>query len=226
MEPNSWHLAKMCTWKVCSLQSTTALCSWFQQKSTSLLNICVVLLFDFLWLWFSWLGSHCAFLWSLKKPFNNCYFFTIQEHRTIWILCGFGPLVVLKKRRQEREGREGVLSEIQLNCICFFLKKSCFRLNGNSFFGSWFNLKIWNLSTYAKREYPNKKHPQNSEESSVKLMLPFCTILSLQRFQFKYTYLNQHFNMISVSIFGIVVTSPKCICQKASATILNTLYLK
>lgn len=123
MEPNSWHLAKMCTWKVCSLQSTTALCSWFQQKSTSLLNICVALLFDFLWLWFPWLGSHCAFLWSLKKPLNNCYFFTIQEHRTIWILCGFGPLVVLKKRRQEREGREGVLSEIQLNCICFFFKK-------------------------------------------------------------------------------------------------------
>lgn len=184
MEPNSWHLAKMCTWKVCSLQSTTALCSWFQQKSTSLLNICVVLLFDFLWLWFSWLGSHCAFLWSLKKPFNNCYFFTIQEHRTIWILCGFGPLVVLKKRRQEREGREGVLSEIQLNCICFFFKKKLLQIKWEQFFWKlvqFENLKLVNLCKkgVSKQKAPPKLRRKFSETHVAFLHYPVTTKVSI-----------------------------------------------
>lgn len=180
MEPNGWHLAKVCAWKVCSLESTTFWCNWFQQKSTPLLNVCIVLPFGFLWLWFPYLGSHCAFLWSSKKPFNNCYFLTIQEPWTIWMPYIFCLLVFLSKVRRGKADKQFWL---QSNYILFalfgflFFFFKLFRLNGNVLIfkfvvPTWKNFQ-W-LSTLAKgvhSEAPAQNDPQNPEGSSVKSML-------------------------------------------------------
>lgn len=148
-----------------------------------------------------------------EKPFNGCYFFTIQESWTIWILRAFDSLIVLNKDKRGKAEREFCLESNQIVFPLFFYKQKLVQLKWEHSVGCCFSLKIRNIPTFAKCDFqiqPSKK--QNPEGSSVKLMLCFYIIQStffffflLESFQIKYIYCNQHFHMITKSIYQFLV---------------------
>lgn len=200
----------MCTWKICCLESTASLCSWFQQKSTSLLNICVALLFDFLWRWFPCLSSHCAFLWSLKSPLMAAIslpsknlepseYFVHLIHWQSWT-----------KIREERQRGNFVWNPTKLYFHCFFTSKSWFSLNGNILLDA---ASVWKFETFQLLQNVIFKSspPKNKTQKEVQWNSCYVFTLSslhfflLESFQIKYIYCNQHFHMITKSIYQFLV---------------------